>query len=185
MVFVTYPSTDSSQQLKERMEIAISSFGGKSNKRIVGCIINKVGAPIEEKDKAIQGRPEGQKILAQEVTRLVHGEAGLDSAQRITEALFSGDLSSLSESDLAQLAQDGLPTTEVEGAEKSLIELLTSCDLAKSNKMAREFVKNGAVSINGTKEADSDIVLKQTDALFGKYTLIKRGKRLFNLFIWK
>jgi len=52
MVFVTYPSTDSSQKLKERMEIAISSFGGKNNRRIVGCIINKVGAPIEEKDKA-------------------------------------------------------------------------------------------------------------------------------------
>ncbi|GLS90975.1 phosphate acetyltransferase [Psychromonas marina] len=50
MVFVTHPSNDSSQQLKERMEIAVSSFGGKKNKRIVGCIINKVGAPIDETD---------------------------------------------------------------------------------------------------------------------------------------
>ena len=50
MVFVTHPSNDSSQQLKERMEIAVSSFGGKSNKRIAGCIINKVGAPIDETD---------------------------------------------------------------------------------------------------------------------------------------
>jgi len=140
---------------------------------------------IEAKDKEIKGRPEGQKILAQEVTRLVHGDAGLDSAQRITDALFCGDLSSLSESDLAQLAQDGLPTTDVEGTESALIELLTSCELAKSNKMAREFVKNGAVSINGEKQTDSEVVLQQADALFGKYTLIKRGKRLFNLFIWK
>ncbi|HEY7865060.1 MAG TPA: tyrosine--tRNA ligase, partial [Psychromonas sp.] len=104
---------------------------------------------IEENDKTIQGRPEGQNILAQQVTAMVHGEQGLASAQRITEALFSGDLSALDESDLAQLAQDGLPATKVEGAEKSLIELLTSCELAKSNKMAREFTKNGAVSING------------------------------------
>lgn len=51
MVFVTHPSNDSSQQLKERMEIAVSSFGGKKNKRIAGCIINKVGAPIDETDK--------------------------------------------------------------------------------------------------------------------------------------
>ena len=50
MVFVTHPSNDSSQQLKERMEIAVSSFGGKNNKNIVGCIINKVGAPIDETD---------------------------------------------------------------------------------------------------------------------------------------
>jgi phosphate acetyltransferase len=52
MVFVTHPSNDSSQQLKERMEIAISTFGGKNNKRIAGCIINKVGAPIDEDEKS-------------------------------------------------------------------------------------------------------------------------------------
>lgn len=52
MVFVTQPSNDSSQQLKERMEIAISSFGGKKNKRIAGCILNKVGAPIDENEKS-------------------------------------------------------------------------------------------------------------------------------------
>ncbi|MEI6896157.1 MAG: phosphate acetyltransferase [Psychromonas sp.] len=50
MVFVTHPSNDSSQQLKERMEIAVSSFGGKKNKSIVGCIINKVGAPADQTD---------------------------------------------------------------------------------------------------------------------------------------
>jgi tyrosyl-tRNA synthetase len=140
---------------------------------------------IEEKDKTIQGRPEGQSILAQQVTRLVHGEAGLTSAQRITEALFSGDLSTLSESDLAQLAQDGLPTTDVEEEQKSLVELLTSCELAKSNKMAREFTKNGAVMVNGEKLTETEAVLNKSDALFAKYTVIKRGKRLFNLFVWK
>ena len=119
------------------------------------------------------------------MTRLVHGEEGLASAVRITEALFSGDLSALSESDLKQLAQDGLPSTDVTGSEKSLIELLISCELAKSNKMAREFTKNGAVSINGEKALDSEMLIQKSDALFAKYTLIKRGKRLFNLFIWK
>ncbi|AGH80334.1 phosphate acetyltransferase [Psychromonas sp. CNPT3] len=52
MVFVTHPSNDSSQQLKERMEIAVDAFGGKKNKRIAGCIINKVGAPVDEHDKS-------------------------------------------------------------------------------------------------------------------------------------
>jgi tyrosyl-tRNA synthetase len=140
---------------------------------------------IELKDKEIKGRPEGQAILAREVTRIVHGEEGLASSVRITEALFSGDLSALNESDLAQLAQDGLPATEVMESEKSLVELLTSCELAKSNKMAREFTKNGAVNINGEKATDTEMVLQKSDALFGKYTVIKRGKRLFNLFIWK
>ena len=51
--------------------------------------------------------------------------------------------------------------------------------------MAREFTQNGAVSINGEKQTDSELILQKSDALFGKYTVIKRGKRLFNLFIWK
>ncbi len=141
-------------------------------------------AEIEENDKQAQGRPEAQGILAKEVTRLVHGEEGLVSAERITNALFSGDLSQLSESDLGQLAQDGLPTTQVAASEQSLIELLTASELAKSNKMAREFIGNNAVSVNGEKIADAQAVLSKDNALFGKYTLIKRGKKLFNLFIW-
>ncbi|WP_108651689.1 phosphate acetyltransferase [Dongshaea marina] len=48
MVFVTHPGNDSSQKLKERIELACSNFGGIDNKRIVGCIINKVGAPIDD-----------------------------------------------------------------------------------------------------------------------------------------
>jgi len=48
MVFVTHPGNDSSQKLKERIELACSNFGGINNKRIVGCIINKVGAPVDE-----------------------------------------------------------------------------------------------------------------------------------------
>ncbi|MGR6839238.1 tyrosine--tRNA ligase [Aliivibrio wodanis] len=142
-------------------------------------------AAIEESDKSVQGRPAGQGILAKEVTRLVHGEEGLASSERITEALFSGDLASLTETDLAQLAQDGLPSTELEASEQTIVEVLTQSELAKSNKMAREFIGNGAVSVNGEKVVDSEVVLKKEDALFGKYSVIKRGKKLFNLYVWK
>ncbi|MGR6862028.1 tyrosine--tRNA ligase [Aliivibrio salmonicida] len=142
-------------------------------------------AAIEESDKSVQGRPAGQGVLAKEVTRLVHGEEGLASSERITAALFSGDLASLTEIDLAQLAQDGLPTTELEASEQTIVEVLTQSELAKSNKMAREFIGNGAVSVNGEKVADAEVILKKEDALFGKYSVIKRGKKLFNLYIWK
>ncbi|MEE1675288.1 tyrosine--tRNA ligase [Agarivorans aestuarii] len=141
-------------------------------------------AAIEERDKAAQGRPEAQGILAKEVTRLVHGEEGLASAMRITQALFSGDLASLSESDLEQLAQDGLPTTQLEQSEAGLVEVLTASELAKSNKMAREFIGNGAVSVNGEKLNDPQLTLQASDALYGKYSVVKRGKKLFSLVIW-
>jgi tyrosyl-tRNA synthetase len=139
---------------------------------------------IEERDKVAQGRPEAQGILADEVTRLVHGEEGLVSSKRITQALFSGDLASLSESDLEQLAQDGLPSHALTQSEAGLVELLTASELAKSNKMAREFISTGAVSVNGQKVTDPMASFSASAALHGKYTLIKRGKKLFSLMIW-
>ncbi|MFM2480801.1 tyrosine--tRNA ligase [Celerinatantimonas sp. YJH-8] len=142
-------------------------------------------AQIEEEDQNAQGKPQAQGILAREVTQLVHGTEGLASAQRITDALFSGNLSELSESDLEQLALDGLPATRIDKSEASLVELLTTTELAKSNKMAREFIGNGAVSINGDKQTDVDAQIHQNSALYQRYSVLKRGKKLFALLIWE
>lgn len=139
---------------------------------------------IEERDKAAQGRPEAQGILAREVTRLVHGEEGLQAALRISEALFSGDLQQLSEADLGQLFQDGMPASDAEAEQLTLVEALVKTGLAKSNKMAREFIGNNAVSINGEKCADVEAVLTAESGLHGRYHVIKRGKKLFHLLRW-
>ena len=134
---------------------------------------------IEEADKAARGRPEAQGILAREVTRLVHGEEGLAAAQRISDALFSGDISSLTEEDFGQLKQDGMPSSLLEG--ETLVEALVQTELASSNKMAREFIGNGAVSVNGEKVSDPAACLDWNQAFFGKFFLLKRGKKLFHL----
>ena len=134
---------------------------------------------IEAKDSASGTKPEAQGVLAQEVTRLVHGEEGLAAAQRISSALFSGDIASLKESDLAQLAQDGLPTTDTSGG--TVIELLVATELAKSNKMAREFLSNNAVSVNGAVVSDAEAVLSEKSALHGRYFVLRRCKKLFHL----
>ena len=134
---------------------------------------------IEEADKAAQGRPAAQSILAREVTRLVHGEKGLAAAQRISEALFSGDISTLTEDDFGQLKQDGMPASALAG--HSLVEALVQTGLATSNKMAREFISNGAVSVNGGKISDPAAELSWGDAFYGRYFLLKRGKKLFHL----
>ena len=88
---------------------------------------------IEEKDKFAKGRPEAQTILATEITRIVHGEAGLQAALRISQALFSGVLQKLTESDMKQLYQDGMPTSDVANKEISLVQVLVNAGLAKSN----------------------------------------------------
>jgi len=140
---------------------------------------------IEEQDKAAQGRPQAQGVLAAEVTRLVHGEEGLQAALRITEALFSGQLSQLTSSDLQQLYLDGMPASTTSETELTLVQLLVASGLAKSNKMAREFIGNNAVSINGEKVSDVDAVFNSTSGLHKEFHVIKRGKKLFHLLRWQ
>ena len=139
---------------------------------------------IEERDRAAQGRPEAQGILATEVTRLVHGEEGLQAALRISEALFSGNLQQLTDADLEQLYQDGMPASETGVVQLTLVEALVASGLAKSNKMAREFIGNNAVSVNGEKCVQADAVLTPATGLHGRYHILKRGKKLFHLLRW-
>ena len=140
---------------------------------------------IEEFDKMAQGKPSAQGVLAKEVTRLVHGDEGLAAAERITEALFSGDLSKLSESDFSQLAQDGLPVTRVQEEQISLVDILVRSGLAPSNKMAREFIANGSVAVNDHKATEVGANVLKAGAFFGRFSVLRRGKKLFNLILWE
>ena len=138
-------------------------------------------AEIERSDKKAQGRPEAQGILAREATKLVHGVEGYTAAARISQALFSGEIDHLTESDLAQLELDGLPCSALTSQSISIVDALVSTGLAKSNKMAREFIGNNAVSVNGQAVNTVEIVLSTAHALHGKYLIVKRGKKLFHL----
>ena len=138
-------------------------------------------AEIERSDKEAQGRPEAQGILAREATKLVHGEEGYTAAARISQALFSGEIDHLTESDLAQLELDGLPCSTLTSESISIVDALVSTGLAKSNKMAREFIGNNAVSVNGQVVNTVETVLSTAQALHGKYLIVKRGKKLFHL----
>ena len=139
---------------------------------------------IEAQDQLAEGKPQAQSILAIEVTRLVHGEAGLEGALRISESLFSGQLDQLTSEDMQQLYLDGMPASKTSAKTISLVQLLVDSGLAKSNKMAREFIANNAVSVNGYKCNDLEMVLTSSAGLHGQYHVIKRGKKLFHLLHW-
>ncbi len=136
---------------------------------------------ILRSDAEAQGRREAQGVLAREATELVHGEEGYTAAARISNALFSGDIGSLKESDLAQLELDGLPCTQFEAQSVGLVDALVRTGLAKSNKMAREFIGNNAISVNGQLLSLADTELSRSQALYGQYLILKRGKKLFHL----
>jgi tyrosyl-tRNA synthetase len=127
--------------------------------------------------------------LAQAVTRLVHGDEGVDAAERISEALFTNQLSQLSASDLGQLAQDGMSASETQSADISLIDALVDSGLAVTPKgqvtagQAKKLITSNAVSVNGVKIEDPEHRLKTADALHGCYQVIQKGKKNHHLLI--
>ncbi|MBS1209667.1 MAG: tyrosyl-tRNA synthetase [Proteobacteria bacterium] len=142
-------------------------------------------AAIEAADKAAAGRPQAQRILAEQATELVHGKAALEAAQRISQSLFSGELGSLTESDLEQLAQDGVPGVALEKSVASLIDALVAGELAKSKTEARSFIQSGSVSINGAKIDALDHAFTEAERLFGRFSLIRRGKKNYAMIRWQ
>jgi tyrosyl-tRNA synthetase len=146
---------------------------------------------IEEADNAASGRPQAQKILAEEVTRLVHGESNLQAAQRITEALFSGGLDQLSVSDMEQLQQDGLPCTslsEIDLTKEMLTGLLVASGLAKNGKQVKDALSRNAILVNGvpvTSEENLSVeaVFALPNARYGRFFVVKLGKKNYHLFV--
>ncbi|MHC9245738.1 tyrosine--tRNA ligase [Aeromonas jandaei] len=136
---------------------------------------------LEAEDAKRQGRKLAQQVLADELTELVHGKGALAAAQRISELLFSGEVARLGESDLAQLAQDGMLGWRIEG-ETDLVTLLVESGLANSKRIARELLAAGAISLNG--EIRRDEQLTADDRLFGRYLLLRRGKKQYRLVMW-
>ncbi len=147
-------------------------------------------ASIEAEDAAAQGRPQGQAVLAREVTKMVHGDEGLQAAERITQALFSGEIGSLSEADLEQLKLDGLPSSSLQRAElggEPLTQLLADAGMAPSGKQVKDALGRSAVLFNGeSKCMDDNMKVGECFALekayYGRFFIVKLGKKKYHLF---
>jgi len=147
-------------------------------------------AQIEAEDSARASKPEAQRILAEEMTRLVHGDMGLSAAQRITQALFSDDLLGLSETDFEQLQQDGLPSSKLLRAdigETPLTQILADVEMAVSGKQVKDALVRNAIFINGEAKSIDDNMRSANSfslekAFFKRFYLVKLGKKKYHLF---
>jgi len=136
---------------------------------------------IEKEHLANLGQRIGQKALALEVVKIVHGEKDALEAKAMSESLFSGDFSSLSEEAIDEL----FGSLKVEVEAQPLEDLLITLKAALSKREAREFIKNNAVSINGKKNNDNLEVISKNHALHDKYLIVKRGKKNYYLGVLK
>ena len=125
---------------------------------------------------------EAQRVLAHEVTRLVHGDEGVRDAETITVSLFTGDFSGLSAEQLRQ-AVAGAPTSELAAGDigAPLVELLVRVGLADSKRLSRELISSGAIQINGRRITAVDAVLGSESVLPGGFVVLRKGKKTFHI----
>jgi tyrosyl-tRNA synthetase len=139
---------------------------------------------IDELEKAVQEEPhlrKAQKALGEEMTRLIHGEDALQQAIRISSALFSGDIQSLTGSEIKQGFKDVPSFTYEQGSSLNIVELLVNAGIVQSKRQAREDVTNGAISVNGIRVSELEYTLDDKDRIDGEFTVIRRGKKKYFL----
>jgi tyrosine--tRNA ligase len=137
---------------------------------------------IEELDKKNQEAPhlrEAHQALAREVITFIHGRDAYDEAVKISHALFSGDIKALTAKEI-EMGFGDLPSINLHD-NLTLVDALIEASLAKSKREAREFIQNGAVSLNGDKCQELEHILSTSDAIEGKFIVIRRGKKLYAL----
>lgn len=137
-------------------------------------------AQLAEVTAAEPEKREAQRVLAAEVTRLVHGEEALAGAKNITQALFSGNVQNLSQAELEEAFKDA-PVTVVEDGAQPLIDLLLAVQAAPSKRQARQDIEGGAVTVNGIKVTDLAATADTLGRIGGDYLVIRRGKKNYFL----
>ncbi|MFP8784011.1 tyrosine--tRNA ligase [Planococcus plakortidis] len=138
---------------------------------------------IEALEKSVETEAhlrKAQTVLAEEMTKLIHGEEALLDAQRITKALFSGDLKILSAGEMKAAFKD-VPSVEMPKQAKPIVDLIVDGKVSPSKRQAREDITNGAISINGEKIRDLEYVVDDKDRLDDEFAIVRRGKKKYHM----
>jgi tyrosyl-tRNA synthetase len=139
---------------------------------------------ILELEVELQLSPElrtAQRVLAREVTALVHGDQAVASSENISQILFSGHIEQLSGDEIEQAFQD-VPSVEIANSEAiGLVDLLLAAQTCPSKRQARQDIESGAIYINGVRATEVDKSLALEDRLSDKYIVIRRGKKNYYL----
>lgn len=120
-----------------------------------------------------------QKRLAEEVTRFVHGEAGLEAALRVTEGMGPGSNAALNEQVLSELSKDmpnaSLPQNEVVGAR--FVDIAVKIGLLPSKSEATKLIKNGGAYLNNERISDHTLILTESHLIDHKFLILSAGKK--------
>ena len=132
---------------------------------------------LEQKHQTSPEKREAHKRLAEEVITFLHGKEEYNKAVKMSEALFSGDIKSLTKEEI-EICFKGVP--EVTITSLNLLDTLIQSKICSSKREAREFITNGAISINGDKITDPSYELTDKDFIEDAI-IIKRGKKNYSI----
>ncbi|MCP1122560.1 tyrosine--tRNA ligase [Bacillus sp. 3103sda1] len=138
---------------------------------------------IDELVVKVQTEPhkrEAQKVLAEEMTKFVHGENAFLQAVKITEALFSGDIKALTADEIEQGFKD-MPTFNAAKETKNIVEWLVDLGIEPSRRQAREDINSGAILMNGDKVTDVNTDVTVENSFDGRFIIIRKGKKNYSL----
>ena len=135
---------------------------------------------LAEKVEKEPWKREAQRRLAEEVTKFVHGPEAVEEAERISKALFSGDVADLSVDEIEQGFKN-MPSVDVENKKENIVIWLTDNGIEPSRRQARQDVSNGAIRINGEKVDDVDAEIDPSTHFDGKFVIVRKGKKHYFL----
>lgn len=142
---------------------------------------------IQELQSAHDAAPHqrtAHKRLAQEVTKMVHGESALVSAEKATAVLFGGSIDGLGAAEISDIFAE-VPSIEISGHEmdggKSLVEILADSGVASGKKDARRSIDGGGIYVNNIKSTGVDQMIGRSDAIDGKFVVLRKGKKKYHL----
>ncbi|SHJ07224.1 tyrosine--tRNA ligase [Desulfosporosinus lacus] len=138
---------------------------------------------INELAQGVEKEPEkrrAQRALAEDVTKLVHGQEALDRAKKISNALFGGGLGNLTAVEIEEGFSD-VPSATIQASETSLVDALVQVGAVSSKRQAREAIESGAIYINDIRHSNVGSTVSELERLDGKYLVIRRGKKNYYL----
>ena len=140
-------------------------------------------AGLEARHQSDPGTREAHKALAREVTGLVHGQSACSDAIRASEIMFGGGLDGITEAlfrdVVGEIPTKDLPRGRLEGAGTPLAELLVLSGLSPSKGQARKDIEGGGIYLNNQRVSEVARAVALNDLLFGKYLLLRKGKRTY------
>ncbi|MEK3686802.1 tyrosine--tRNA ligase [Paenibacillus sp. FSL R10-2736] len=135
---------------------------------------------LAEKVATEPHKREAQKTLAEEMTRFVHSEELLEQAKRISAALFSGDISSLTADEIEEGFKE-MPTFTATKESKNIVDWLVDLGIEPSKRQAREDITKGAISINGERVNELETEITAELAIGGRFIIVRKGKKNYSL----